>query len=324
MNRIKKHGLWIIVGAFLEIAALVMIIVFGNRFWPAFALVAMGFTMIVSNVYRIQRAFLNTKKRLEESLRGNEHTSLQGGLFADEINGIIKNYRDSISHVNLETAYRNTQLEVLMSQINPHFLYNTLESIRGQALFSDDHVVADMAETLSNFFRYCISRKGSTVRIKDELRNVNIYLKIMGFRFPQKFSFHTEGDYLDLLDFEIPKLTLQPIVENAIMHGIMDYSSGGDISLRIINSENSIKIYIRDNGIGMNGEEVRRINEYLLEDKDYRPTDGKSGLALYNINRRIKRQYGSVYGVRVFSTEHFGTNVMVYLPKILAKEEVGI
>lgn len=239
-------------------------------------------------------------------------------IFAPQMNRLLEERKASVSKSNLETAYRNSQLQVLMGQINPHFLYNTLESIRGQALFSDDEIVADMAETLSGFFRYCISRKGEVVRLRDEIQNVRTYLKIMEFRFPEKFTFKIIGDVKQLEDFEIPKLTLQPIVENAIMHGIMDFNTGGQIVLRILKVDCSMKIYIRDNGVGINDEKVRNINERFLQGQDdVQVTDQQksNGIALYNINRRIKLTYGEKYGIRLFSTEHMGTNVMIYLPQ---------
>jgi len=238
-------------------------------------------------------------------------------LFAEDVRKLmtrVKNYQSS----QLEEAeYKETQLQVLMSQINPHFLYNTLESIRGQALMAGDEIVADMAEMLAMFFRYCISRKGTFVALRDEIQNINAYLKIMKFRLPDRFEFRFVTEDSEVLKYEIPKLTLQPIVENAVLHGLQDCTTGGMISVRVVETEEQLKIYVRDNGSGIPAETLQEMNERLRSNRDL-PKESRSashGIALYNINRRIKLAYGVKYGVRIFSTEQMGTNVMLNIPK---------
>ena len=294
-----------------------------SRRWPLLLLTIAGGLTALYSIWEIWKGFLLSRAKIESAVRNN-HTSVPTDcLFSDSINQFLKGYQNYISIVNMEKAYRDTQLQVLMGQINPHFLYNTLESIRGQALLANDDIVADMAEMLSGFFRYCISQKGTIVSMKDEIQNVKTYLKLMEFRFPNKFTFNFIGDLSRMYNYAIPKLTLQPIVENAILHGIMDYTTGGVISLRLFETDASLKIYVRDNGIGMSDDKVREINGRLLEDKDTELTapSGTGGIALYNINRRIRLAYGREYGIRVFSTNHVGSNIMVYLPKQLFENE---
>lgn len=217
------------------------------------------------------------------------------------------------------SEYSITQVQVLMNQINPHFLYNTLESIRGQALYVNDTVVADMAEMLASFYRYCISAKGSFVSLWDELQNIHVYLKIMQFRFGERFEFRSLfEDKLELIQSEIPKLTLQPIVENAILHGLQDFNSGGVISLRIERTGELIFLYIQDNGCGIPSDKLKQINDRLNTSE----TDSASrhGIALYNINRRIKLSYGKKYGLNVYSTQGQGTTVAICLPFIHFEE----
>ncbi len=238
-------------------------------------------------------------------------------LFLEDINILmnkVKNFRTSQIE---EAEYMETQLQVLMSQINPHFLYNTLESIRGQALFAGDEIVADMAEMLAMFFRYCISQKGTFVALRDEVRNIEVYLKIMKFRLSDKFEFQCVIENPQILNYEIPKLTLQPIIENALLHGLQDCTEGGIITLRVIETEEYLKIYIRDNGIGIPHENLDEINALLQLDgtSTKKVRAAGHGIALYNINGRIKLAYGMGFGLRVFSTEHVGTNVLVSIPK---------
>lgn len=251
------------------------------------------------------------------ALDSKQPVDASGTLFSEDIHMLmskVKNFRTSQIE---EAEYMETQLQVLMSQINPHFLYNTLESIRGQALFAGDEIVADMAEMLAKFFRYCISQKGTFVALRDEVRNIEVYLKIMKFRLSDKFEFQCIIENPKTLNYEIPKLTLQPIIENALLHGLQDCTEGGIITLRVIETEEYLKIYIRDNGMGIPHESLDEINGLLQLDgtSTKKVRSAGHGIALYNINGRIKLAYGMQFGLRVFSTEHVGTNVLVSIPK---------
>lgn len=217
---------------------------------------------------------------------------------------------------------QDIQLTLLTEQINPHFLYNTLESIRGQALYHDDFVVADMAETLGTFFRYSISRKGNIVTLNDEILNVQIYLKIQQFRFQNKFSLNIIMEDELAGEYQMPKLTLQPIVENSLVHGLDTSKEGGCITIRIIETENKLMIFIKDNGCGIPSDKLKIQNQNLAMpyyNTTNSDTQKRGGIALYNINNRLKLMYGEQYGLRLYSTEDVGTEVEIVLPKI--KEE---
>ncbi|MBF1040305.1 MAG: sensor histidine kinase, partial [Lachnospiraceae bacterium] len=125
---------------------------------------------------------------------------------------------------NAEIFDKQSQLTALQTQINPHFLYNTLDTIRGMAMQHDIRDVSDVIGTLSSFFRYSISGKGSLVHIRDELKNINDYMKIQRYRFHDRFQLSIVVDEEDkrIFDFYIPRLILQPVVENAIVHGLDD------------------------------------------------------------------------------------------------------
>lgn len=269
------------------------------------------------------------KKLNIQSLFGgkNEETSLGflNRFFFMDLENMVTSIRNFHTSQMEKSEYHETQVLVLVNQINPHFLYNTLESIRGQALYHDDELVADMLETLAMFFRYCISQKGIFVTLRDELNNVNVYLKIMKFRFASRFEFQTifENDS-DIMDYEIPKLTLQPIIENAILHGLQDCTSEGIISLRIQELEDGLNIYIRDNGCGISREALKEINNMLMNPSMHEQPHSRHGIALYNINRRIKLTYGNRYGLHIFSTEGVGTNVAIHIPKKVFSEKEPI
>lgn len=317
MKEIRYCCTIIALGVLLEIGALVNEMCSTHWWWMSIVLAVSGILICGLAITRIVKMYKLTSSCIQLSTENGVEMIPQSCLFSEEINEFCKKCSASMSAISTETAYRSTQLEVLMGQINPHFLYNTLESIRGQALYTGDEIVADMAETLSSFFRYCISRKGAVVCLRDELQNVMIYLKIMEFRFPGKFVFNSQGVEDAVLNYEIPKLTLQPIIENAVLHGIVEYTTGGIINLRVLDTDDGLKIYVRDNGVGISDEKVKRINHRLLNDLDLQTPfhEENEGIALYNINRRIKLTYGSDYGVRIFSTYGTGTNVMIHLPK---------
>ncbi|MGI6069229.1 MAG: sensor histidine kinase [Blautia sp.] len=228
------------------------------------------------------------------------------------------------------TAHRSDceeEIRWLQNQINPHFLYNTLDSIRGQALAVGEGTLADMVEALSAFFRYSISRRGNIVTLEDEIRNVKTYVQIQQFRFEDRFDLEIEMDASeDVMECLIPKMTLQPIIENAIFHGVELSMAPGKVLVRIVETQERLLIYVIDNGVGMSKEKVRRLNESLNEweakrDDTCRQGEGK-GMALRNVNERIRIYYGNLYGISIYSTENVGTQVEIRLPAI-KDEKVG-
>ena len=218
----------------------------------------------------------------------------------------------------VSTALADTQAEIdaLQSQINPHFLYNTLDAIRGQALIDDSPVIADMTEALSILFRYSISRTGNLVTLREEVRCIEKYLMIQQFRFSGKFQYVRDVDP-NLLSCLIPRLTLQPIVDNAIYHGLETCPEGGIITLSLEQSGGYLVIRVSDNGIGMTESQLLAINEKLrVSTLVSVPLSSKKGssIALGNVNRRIRLTFGDEYGLSVSSAPNIGTDVEVLLP----------
>ena len=264
--------------------------------------------------YAVHQA-LRMREAITKVVRKEEALVDRNCLFAKEINLLIASFEDSQAHLHENAEFKDIQLRMLMNQINPHFLYNTLESIRGQAIFNDDWVVADMAETLSIFFRYCISQKGTIRAAQRRDQKRQRFFEDHEIPAAEKFEFNITVENPEWLEYQIPKLTLQPVIENAILHGINSYKTGGMITLRAVETTDQLKIYIRDNGVGIATEELRKINERLAS--GYESTgEQHDGIALYNINRRIKLTYGRQYGLRIYSTVDVGTNVTICLPKL--------
>ena len=204
-------------------------------------------------------------------------------------------------NVKEQEAKRKSELKALQSQINPHFLYNTLEAIRGDALCEGIDSIADTTEALSTFFRYTITDTGNLVSVEDELENVENYFKIQQYRFGDKLDMRVNfpDDYARILECKLPKLTLQPVVENAIFHGLEAKAEGGVIIISLEMTEKKLLINIHDDGIGIDEEELIKINQRLeitsgplTEEKRKR-----GGIALPNVSRRIKLFDWDEYGI---------------------------
>ncbi len=215
---------------------------------------------------------------------------------------------------------RQTRLSALQSQINPHFLYNTLECIRSEAILYDCDSIARMAKALASFFRYSISKKENVVTLREELANIENYFLIQSYRFDDKFSLEiqAEEDERDVYSCLIPKLALQPIVENAIFHGLETRTEDGRVIIRVRTTEDKVVIVISDNGVGIERAELEQMRERLKHpelEKGQREGRG-NGIALANVSQRIKLIFGSDYGLNLYSTKGVGTDVELVFPII--------
>ena len=228
-------------------------------------------------------------------------------------------------NVKEQEQKRKIELKALQSQINPHFLYNTLEAIRGDALCEGIDSIADTTEALSTFFRYTITDTGNLVSVEDELENVENYFKIQQYRFGDKLDMRVNfpDDYARILECKLPKLTLQPVVENAIFHGLEAKAEGGVIIISLEMTEKKLLINIHDDGIGIDEEELIKINQRLeitsgplTEEKRKR-----GGIALPNVSRRIKLLFGDEYGIHIYSIPNLGTEVRISVPIITNREQ---
>lgn len=217
---------------------------------------------------------------------------------------------------------KQAKLSALQSQINPHFLYNTLECIRSEALLYDCDSIARMAKALSSFFRYSISKKENIVTLREEFNNIENYFLIQSYRFDDKFSFEILAAPEDREAYSclIPKLSLQPIVENAIFHGLETKPDKGKVTIRVEMTEKNVIIIISDDGVGIGREELERMRDSLKNSRKETDQEGKSprergnGIALTNVSQRIKLIFGEDYGLNLYSTKGIGTDVEIILP----------
>ena len=216
--------------------------------------------------------------------------------------------------------FRTGKYLALQNQINPHFLYNALEAIRSDALLADCEDIAETTEALATFFRYTISNVQEYVTFSDELDNAENYFTIQRCRFGDKLDMELEMENEDLLEARMPKLILQPLVENAVVHGLEGKIGKGTVHISVENSENTLFLRIKDDGIGISEEQVEQLNEEFAHGSANAVSRQRGGIALRNVNSRIRLMFGENYGLRIFSAKGIGTECCVTLPLLLQEE----
>ncbi|WP_438445105.1 sensor histidine kinase [Gorillibacterium sp. sgz5001074] len=242
------------------------------------------------------------------------------GQLARSFNKMSARIRTLINDIYVEkVVQKELELQMLKNQINPHFLYNTLESIRMVAEARKAEDIAEMAYSLGKILRYGISLNRDVVKVREEVEHLEQYVMLQKVRFDELFEIQLEIDEA-ILDHYMLKLILQPIVENAIYHGLSMRRSEGLIQVRGYSDDNrSLLFEVSDNGCGMDPEKVDGMNAA------FRDVNSKmAGIGLYNVNKRIQLYYGSPYGLTIVSTPGAGTTVLVRMPiQRLRLEEVG-
>jgi two-component system, sensor histidine kinase YesM len=258
-------------------------------------------------------------KRLERSMkqveRGNFDVQLpitgndEVGLLSRRFQFMVKRIRELMDQIIREQeSKRKSELEVLQSQINPHFLYNTLNSVVRMAAAGRSDEVVTTITSLSKFFRISLSRGNYTITIQDELEHIRNYLVIQSVRYRGKFEYRIEADE-EALPCQTLKLILQPIVENAIYHGIEEMVDPGMIRIGVTVDRDTVTFVIEDNGLGIHPE---RLKQLLIKRAD---SGSGSGVGIRNVHERIRLTYGDPYGLSIVSQQEVGTTVTIRIPK---------
>ncbi|HHW47136.1 MAG TPA: histidine kinase [Clostridiaceae bacterium] len=275
------------------------------------------------------KQLLNAMSEIEKgnlSTRLNINTRDEVKLLADGFNRMAENIKNLIERVyHAQLNQKEAQLKALQTQINPHFLYNTLESIRGVAMIEGVQSIAVMSKSLSSLFRYSIKGK-EIVYVKDEIDHIKNYITIQNFRFEDKFHVEYNIDE-EIYNYKILKLTLQPLVENSIQHGLENKKGTGIIIISCKKEDDCIIFLISDNGHGMPAEKMKLLNESLA--KDVQPAvemtnNNKSeSIGIYNVNTRLKLYFGNKFGLRFLSNNGPGITVEVRVPVIREESVYG-
>lgn len=206
---------------------------------------------------------------------------------------------------------RKAEFDLLQAQINPHFLYNTLDAIIWSAEAGKQKQVVNMVGNLSDFFRLSLNKGKEIVLVEEELNHVKSYLEIQKIRYQDIMNYEVDVPS-SLFENKIPKLTVQPLVENALYHGIKNKRGGGTIEISGRESSYYFEISVKDNGIGMTEERLAAVRQAIKDGSN----DRSVVYGLYNVNARIRLNFGDEYGIRVDSKYGEGSTVTIRLPKI--------
>lgn len=232
---------------------------------------------------------------------------------ADSFNVMVKKIKELIDENQREhEAKRQTELNALQAQINPHFLYNTLDSIIWMAESDQNEEVIELVTSLARFFRISISKGANIISVAEELEHARNYMLIQKIRYKDKFEFNITADE-EVKSLKTIKLILQPLIENAIYHGIEYMVDKGDIQINAKIVDDFLLFEVMDNGLGISEEQLIR----LKNGKDHGSIKKKgNGVGVKNVDERIKLRFGGGYGLDVESELEEGTTVKLWLPII--------
>ncbi|MGG7143151.1 sensor histidine kinase [Clostridium nigeriense] len=311
---------WILINTIPKYEAFML-----NTLYIMIFIINLIFFLVVSIIlyYFLTKRIFTPIELLSRNMKSNNlEENLNKEIFYDkndEIGVLVKSYNKMKSHINYlininyKTQIEQKELELrqLQNQINPHFIYNTLESIHMMAEINDDMETSIMAEYFGAIIRYSMNRRINTVTLKEEIKIIDNYIYLQKIRFDQLFNIENMIPE-ELLDCEIIKMIIQPLIENAIYHGLSECSGDGKIIIQGVKVDNNLLLTISDNGIGISEEILKDLNNYI-NDKN----NNFNGVALRNINRRLKLNYGENYGLEIFSIEGKGTSMVLTLPFIV-------
>lgn len=258
-------------------------------------------TQITEKIKELSEGEANLSSSLD--IRSNDEV----GRLAEYFNTFmekLKNLNDLERH-GIDIMLRDAQMNALQAQINPHFLYNTLETIRFMISMKDERAV-EMVKLLAKLFRISIGNEEPYVTFRKELEHVQLYIDLQRYRYPGRFSvvYEIEKHFLDLYTL---KFILQPIVENSILHAFNTIKEGGLITISVQEFDGKILVSVRDNGQGMDPLTLDRVHS------DLRESGRINSVGLRNVHERIKLNFGSDYGLKIESNDE-GTEVIMLLP----------
>ncbi|MGG1520047.1 sensor histidine kinase [Paenibacillus oryzisoli] len=276
------------------------------------------FILVISALIsaRISQPIKRLRKSMEMVEKGHFDTYIHV-RGADEVEQLSRRFNLMVSRVRElmdqsireQETKRKNELEVLQSQINPHFLYNTLNSVVRMVGSDRKEEVVTTITSLSKFFRISLSKGKTVITIGEEIEHIRNYLIIQKMRYKDKFNYEIDVPE-SLLTYRTPKLILQPFVENALYHGIEYMADTGHIVVAVAQEGETIVMQVRDNGVGMSEDTLKSLLTGQVKSKD------GSGVGLRNVHERIQLIYGRGYGVSIASELEEGTTVTIRIPAL--------
>ena len=279
-------------------------------------------TKILSSITRPIRELVQVTQKISKgdfSVQTQVHTNDELTSLATSINDMSGKLEVMVDQIKEdERKMRYAELRLLQEQINPHFLYNTLDTIVWLIEGNDPDKAVDMVVSLSEFFRLVLSKGKEYISIHDEELHIQSYLKIQQVRYRDILEYDIQIDP-SLYPYRILKLTLQPLVENSLYHGIKYKRAKGKISVSGVLEKEQIHLKVEDNGIGMTPEELEKLRAEIS-----RPCkETEAGFGLANVNERIRMNFGPEYGMTINSEKDKGTVVDIWIPAILIQERTS-
>lgn len=284
------------------------------------ALSIIGFALLVAIFisYALTKPLKRTVQLMKQVQRGkldvfvNVKYNDEIGMLGSHFNRMIGRIRDLLQEVyETEKSKQKADMLALQNQINPHFIYNTLESIRMLAELNDDDRVAELTYLLGQLLRYSITRSDEIVTVRRELEHVENYLKLLQIRFPGKIGYRFIVPEA-CMHLPLIKLIFQPVVENAMFHGLEKQEEPGTITIRGWFEHGDVLFSVQDNGVGMSAERLASLNESLSDGKI-----DKFGIGLRNVNERLRLYYGESSSLAVDSRPGEGTTVTLRIAGLL-------
>ena len=316
----SKYTQWKTVGVFPldEAQKVVTLITYGSY---GIALLILLFAIILAVLFARSIANPITKLRLlmksaeagNFDVRFNKKYNDEIGQLGESYNTMIDRISELIIMVQIqEKSKRKAEIEILQAQINPHFLYNTLDTIQWMAQEHNAQDVVDLVDSLTNMLRIGLSKGNEIITVRMEIKHVESYLMIQKTRYEDKLNYSIQVEE-QLLSCRMIKLILQPLVENAIYHGIKEKRGQGQIQIIGQLRDGKIHFQVIDNGIGMTPEKLDQINQLLKAD-NLQPNE--VGYGIFNVNAKIKLNFGNEYGISFQSVYGEGTTVDVWHPML--------
>lgn len=251
----------------------------------------------------------------------------------NEIGKMIEYYNAMLDSINtnvkdkleMERMKRDLELEVLMNQINPHFLYNTLETIVWESNEAGAPQIGRMAAALGRLYRLSVAGGAQFITIRQELEHVSAYVKIQSQRYGDKLEFFMDADNAQLKDLYMIKLMLQPLVENSIVYGMQDGAISLQVKVSVSVMKDRVRIKVVDNGAGMSKQRLEAVRRQIMtgeraEDPGRQTRKKSTGIGMHNVYERLKLNFGIENGVKIYSKEGKGTLTILTLPIILRDE----
>lgn len=289
------------------------------RLFAVFVVAAFLLVLVLTNTF-ISSRITTPIQKLEKSVNAIEAGDLDtevymGGSY--EIRHLGRSIGDMARRIKMlmedivaeHESKRKSEFDTLQSQINPHFLYNTLDIIVWMIENEQKQEAVKIVTALARFFRISLSKGKSIITVRDELEHVRNYLMIQQMRFKNKFVYEIDAEE-EVLDLVSLKLMLQPLVENAIYHGMEFMDGDGEICVKVYREAEDLWFRISDNGLGMTQEQVKS----LLGEKKHVSSRRGSGIGVKNVNERIRLYFGADYGLTIQSEPDEGTIISIRLP----------